>query len=470
MQDKPLIDIRGFRGFRNLLSGGLKFPGVSPLTKTTIPTAPTPLQKTRQAIQDSKGPLFTPIPAGMFPLKPTTPQVLQPVPVAQTPTVPLSTPTVPTTISTQTAVRTPSGAVVDPRTGSVVTPPPTPTTPADEPSTPTAPPVTPETQKAVDNAEKAVAEFLKISPEAISTQEDLDKLIESTKKAFLNIEDQPIPLGFITGQLASVERRALALAEPLEAKLARLEARRTSALESSKFALERADKAAEEAEAPKPITVSPGEVVIDPVTGEEIFAAPAREAGEFTLAPGQIRFDAEGNVVATGGAKPPSATVETKAIEKAEAKEDAQRQATQTVGAISEILSDEGAIGAISGAVRLAVGNREVANRMLNLKAILTLENIDKLKGAMSDKDLLFIQQAGSIINGSISEKGTSNLPTDVLVQELKNIRGMFTLQVGRNVNVVVTDPSSNESEFFTNATREEVDNWQLNGLLIDFQ
>jgi len=116
-----------------------------------------------------------------------------------------------------------------------------------ERSTPDAPIVSPETTKAVTEAERVYQESLKISPEALSTQEDLDKLVESTKSAYRGIEDKPIPLAFITGQLQSVEKRALGLAEPLEAKLARLQSTRTSALEASKFALERADKKSESA-------------------------------------------------------------------------------------------------------------------------------------------------------------------------------------------------------------------------------
>lgn len=137
---------------------------------------------------------------------------------------------------------------------------------------PETPQVPPQTAAAIQNAEQAVQDAMKISPDELSTQADLDRLIESTKKAFLNIEDQPIPLQFITGQLASVERRALGLAEPLERRLARLQAKRTAALDASEFALERADEAAERA-----------------------------RAGEgFTLGRDQVRFDAEGNVIARG--------------------------------------------------------------------------------------------------------------------------------------------------------------------------
>jgi len=107
------------------------------------------------------------------------------------------------------------------------------------------PPVVPdETQKAITSAEKAVADASIITAGELTTQADLDRLITSTRTAFTNTENQPIPLEFITGQLSNIESRALDLAEPLESKLARLQAKRTNAVEASKFALERADAAA----------------------------------------------------------------------------------------------------------------------------------------------------------------------------------------------------------------------------------
>lgn len=110
-------------------------------------------------------------------------------------------------------------------------------------SAPATPQVSPEALKALDLAEKAYQDSQKLSPDELSTQEDIDKLVESTKTAYRNTSNQAIPLEFITGQLSAIERRATGLAEPLERKLARLQATRQASLESSKFALDRADKA-----------------------------------------------------------------------------------------------------------------------------------------------------------------------------------------------------------------------------------
>lgn len=110
---------------------------------------------------------------------------------------------------------------------------------------PTAPTVPDPYQTAVTDAEKAYQSNLALTPEEEAAQKDLSSLEESYKTGFLNTNDQTIPLEFITGQQASMEKRKLALSEPLQDKLARIQAKRQSALEASKFSLERADKALE---------------------------------------------------------------------------------------------------------------------------------------------------------------------------------------------------------------------------------
>lgn len=144
---------------------------------------------------------------------------------------------------------------------------------------PILPSMSPETQKALQDTELAYKKSLEISPEELSTQADLDKLIESTKKAYLNTSEQAIPLEFITGQLSSIEKRATNLAEPLERKLSRLQATRTASLEASKFSLGRLDKKVsdeKELNAPKEISVGASMVKYNPTTGkyENVFTNP----------------------------------------------------------------------------------------------------------------------------------------------------------------------------------------------------
>lgn len=164
-------------------------------------------------------------------------------------------------------------------------------------------------EKERSNAEKIYQDSLKIGADELSTQEDLDKLIDSAKQGFQNTKGQTIPMEFITGQLKSVEERANLLKEPLERKLARLQAARTSSLEASKFALERADKKLTEVKGgPQTKEVSSGATLTrwnpDTQKYEDVYTAPSKQTGEdFTLSEGQTRYDAYGNPIATATKK-----------------------------------------------------------------------------------------------------------------------------------------------------------------------
>ncbi len=166
-------------------------------------------------------------------------------------------------------------------------------------------------EEAVRLAQAAYQKAMQISPDELSTQADIDRLVESTKKAYTNTENQAIPMGFITGQLSAIERRATDLAEPLDRKLARLQAARQSSLEASKFALERSDKAlADEkkaAEDKNKVTEVDGALVrLNPTTGkyEAVYEAPGKAAEGFTLSEGQKRYDSQGRLIAEGADKP----------------------------------------------------------------------------------------------------------------------------------------------------------------------
>jgi LysM repeat protein len=242
-----------------------------------------------------------------------------------------STPTTPAVPTLQT---TPSGVTVNPATGGVV--PPTPAAPS-APTTPAVPTVTPTTnygslvnqngtifdtgtkkyystedqlaqalgidKTQIDwskigtagtgyNApdyqitEKGVQDLMAPTADETNTQGQIDSLESGTKLSTLNIEGQPVPMEFITGEQKAVEDRALALEKPLQDKLALLQAKRTGALSASQFTLGQMDKKIADAEsqaaaakaASKPTEVSNGGTLVDPTTGKVIYQAPYRSA------------------------------------------------------------------------------------------------------------------------------------------------------------------------------------------------
>ena len=210
-----------------------------------------------------------------------------------TPTPPPS----PTPISTLTA----DGKTINPATGGVSGTVPPPPPPSPTPATPAVPVPTPY-ETSVTDAEKAYTTAGQMTPEEEAAQAELDRLSSSFKTGYQGVEDQTIPMEFITGQQKSLENRALNLAEPLNQKLARLQAKRMSALETSKFALERADtKLKTETDKTKPME---GTSFYDPVTGTwKTAPEKIKPAEDFTLSEGQIRYDAQGKEIARGGAK-----------------------------------------------------------------------------------------------------------------------------------------------------------------------
>lgn len=149
---------------------------------------------------------------------------------------------------------TSTGEKINPETGGVT--PPTPTYQNE--------------QNAVSEAEKAYRASLSLTPEETAAQAELDALQSSFKQAYQNEADTTVPLEFITGKQTSLENRALNLAEPLNQKLARMQAQRLASQGATKFALERADKTLESAKNPTLISAGSGETLLerDPITGK----------------------------------------------------------------------------------------------------------------------------------------------------------------------------------------------------------
>ncbi len=355
----------------------------------------------------------------------------------------------------------PPGAIYDRNTGLKIGE--TPKMPLDEEKKPVVPNLPPEAQKAVETAESAYKDSLEISPDELSTQEDLDKLIESTKKGYLATENQAIPMEFITGQLKSIEDRATNLAEPLERKLARLQAARTSSLEASKFALERADKKlTAEKDTLKPIS---GTSFYDPATGtfKQAPSTTAKASESFTLGAGENRYDASGNLIASGGAKPISDAQAVKNQEKVEAEEAKTQESLLTANLVNQLL--QGKTDAIFGAGQFLpslTGSATEVTQFDTLKAKLALGARELIKGsgAISDFEARTLQNASSVLSRKMSNEAGKN----ALIQ----IRGALMSNAGQPVNVKVTDPSTGRS-VETTAVRDDIGKFISEGNIVEY-
>lgn len=222
-----------------------QFSGAGGAVPSTTTPTPTPLAIPKPAPFNMPKPSITPT-MGPIPAPVTTPQIPAPVagpvrpatPVIAPPVAPVTAPVASTTSTGQT-INTATGGIVAGATPVVAPPAPTVTAPV-VPTVPTAPSAE---QSAVTSAEAAYKAAGLMTPEQEAAQAELDKLTESLKAGYTGAGQQAIPMEFITGQQKAIEQRGLNLAEPLTKKLARMEAKRLSGLETSKFALERADKA-----------------------------------------------------------------------------------------------------------------------------------------------------------------------------------------------------------------------------------
>lgn len=312
-------------------------------------------------------------------------------------------------------------------------------------------PVKPE----LSDTEKTITSLMNPSSEELTTQADLDKIIDSFKTGYQNIEDKAIPMQFITGEQASLEKRATNLAEPLEKKLARLQAQRTAALEASKFTLDRADKKASSEFDQKyktdTLAESKRKTDLDYKLSEEKFAEDKRQFGmEYALKARETAIKEK--------------EAATKAGETTNAAAATQNGIASNLQLINDILKNPGAVsGPIqTGSIPFTSG-ATTKNQYEQLKGALSLENRSKLKGsgAISDFEARTLEKAASDLGRNQSE-------TD-FTSSLKKLRGVFQTANGGEATVKVTDPKSGQSQTVA-ATREGINRAILDGMDVEYQ
>ena len=405
---------------------------------------------------------------GMTYTPPKTPTPLSPGPYLSTP---VPKPAIPTMASLQTPVAPPltpspttsGGQYINPATGGVSqTPysapaqpnlnqyqPPTPSTQG-MPQPPTSPmassmgvkPPVPQLPTGPSKEELDYQKSLSMTPEEIAAQEQLDNLQQSENLGLNKIRDQAIPMDFITGQSASLQRQALALQEPLNQKLARLQAQRMATMGASKFALERADKAAEAAAAAKagnkPIEIGGNLVQFNPETGkyESVYQG-AQDASDVKVigsdSTGYYERQADGSykqvVGPGGGAGVKGVEVGGKLINPITGEEiygggtaEGNALKTNALQSAKDLLSkfavNKFAVGGSS--IFPALPGTQGADfnvQFNNLKSMLSLDNAKLLKGsgAISDAERQLLAQASAKLDRSQSEAEFENSLNDII-------------------------------------------------------
>lgn len=197
------------------------------------------------------------------------------------------------------------------------------------------------------------------------------------------------------------------------------------------------------AEANKPIQI--GDKFYDPATGAEVGekGGTSAAAAGFTLSPGEVRYDAQGNKIASGGEKPMTAAQEAASIKAQEAEKQAQQQATQSLGLINNLLSGD-RYKAISGGTQTGsipfFGDRAAVNEYDQLQGLLKLgiRGLLKGQGAVSDYEGKVLGQAASSLSRLTSETQ--------MKEALQKARGVIKTNNGQVTSVTVTNPETGES------------------------
>jgi len=294
----------------------------------------------------------------------------------------------------------------------------------------------------------AYTRSLQLSPEEEAKQQQLDAI--SQRQALLrqsynegdsNIRNQAIPMQFVTGQQAALQRQYTNQQEgiaaeslPLKDQLALLQQRRAANQAAAKANLdfEQAQYKTEQ-EKSKPVEVGGSLIQYDPNTGtyKTLFSKPQEVAKpEIREANGVIyerQNDGTWKSVA-GSPKTDTQQPEVKTINGQSAQWDAgsnswvpvslpvatspekTQKAQEVLSLAQDLLNSSSlgnAVGPISSKFPTFSGDTADFEAKTNrLKSLLTLENLGLLKGAMSDKDLELLSSAASALSTGMSEQG----------------------------------------------------------------
>jgi hypothetical protein len=261
------------------------------------------------------------------------------------------------------------------------------------------------TSSAAEDAYKKYQDSLTMSPEEIDAQTKLNALNASAAQAYSNTEGQAIPLEFITGQKAALQRSQAALSVPLESQLSLAQAKRQMAMTSSKAALEREQaKVDASREVSKPISLASGASLVDPKTGKVISTNTAKIDTESN--PDRLLTITEAKTLGV-----PFGTTAAQAFGVTPGKSVGQSDTSKSISSVIDQLlaTDTKAISGIPSITSFIPGTdaQKTKNLYNQLKGMLSLENRTQLKGsgAISDFEAKILEKAASSLGTNLSDK-----------------------------------------------------------------
>lgn len=134
---------------------------------------------------------------------------------------------------------------------------------------------TAETGTPTDYWQQEYLKLLQPSAEENTLEGQINEILSSYNQGITNTEGQAIPMQFISGQSAELEKRKNRLMEPYQTKLTLLQNRRKAAMDVAKAKMD-IDKQARQSA----VKMSAGETLVDPTTGSVVYAMPPKTAAE----------------------------------------------------------------------------------------------------------------------------------------------------------------------------------------------
>lgn len=144
-----------------------------------------------------------------------------------------------------------------------------------------------------------------------------------------------------------------------------------------------------------PVSVRPGQTLVDPMTGEPIYTAPAAEP----------KLPAGYRMSETGEAEPIPGTLQAVQMQEAQSKQQKGNMLkTEALRLVDELLADKDAIYSAAGPFDAMTPTffsdaKDAEIKLDTLANILTAENLDMMKGILSDTDIKILRsiQAGGL-------------------------------------------------------------------------
>ena len=326
-------------------------------------------------------------------------------------------------------------------------------------------------QPGQSDAEKVVQSFLTpgtkegaVTDKASQIEGQLNALESREEQLLADIRKQPISAGFLSGQSAAVQRQFAIDRNALQrekqtliSQLANLQAQRASALDVSKFQLQREDEKAKVVREQEKAKIDQANDAVKIAREQAKFEEDKRQYGlDYALKKREVGIkEQEAGAKAGFAGDKQSATLDLLNLTNAII-------SSPYLDQITGLKRPSAAFGGILGGA-IGSANQEVLNQFNQLKANLSLENRQKLKGSGAISDF-----ESRTLEKSASAMGT-NLSNEAMKRQLSVVKGVLATASGLSATVKITDPKTGQTQTLQ-ADRAGINQAISDGLNVEYK